>query len=344
MAVKADGRLIGIERVPHCLASGSVVHGLPVLDNRRRRPHGGIQLQARIQTGVERGTVEVEDAPRRVGHIGHEFLDELADLLVHPVLMPFVPSILIGVALEPIEPKRVQTLLELGELFRRCENVLLLVEPGPPDAAGVAHDRDEQLAHQVATEDERVDVVELRGIQELSVGGLRAVDVTRVEEASGFGLEVPLFTEQTHLYSPCIWGASSPTSRYHFFRSPTFARIFHPKLFGFVSIRASASSTCCATRSFSWSDSCGYAAAICLTLARFMVSVRHQPQSPAHTPATSPTLIVSPSRSPSGCSRSSMIVSMTSFSLICTICIFCISISASGMVSSSCSSRDADAE
>src|SRR5581483_4811437 len=186
--------------------------------------------------------------------------------------------------------------------------------------------------HQVASEDERVDLVEPGGVEELPVGGLRTVDVTRVEESRRLGGGLALARPQRHAYSSSITGASSPTSRYHFFRSPTRARILQPSDFGSASIRASESETCSATRAFSSSDSCGYEAAICSTFLRFIGSVRHQPQSRAHTAATREMLMVSPSVSPSGCSSRSMMVSTMSFSLISTICIFCMSISASGIV------------
>jgi len=70
-----------------------------------------------------------------------------------------------------------------------------------------------------------------------------------------------------------------------------------------------------------------------------MVTVRHKPQSAAHRRETRGRFTVSLSPAPNGCSSRSIIVSITSFSLIFTICIFSSSISASGRVSESTSSR-----
>ena len=76
-------------------------------------------------------------------------------------------------------------------------------------------------------------------------------------------------------------------------------------------------------------------------LHRFIVIVRHSPQSLLHKPAMRGTLIVSVSSLPSACSRSSISVSITSFSLSWMICIFSRRSSASGIVGLSFSSRPA---
>src|SRR5436309_212000 len=62
--MQPHGRLVLLERVRDGLTPGAVVDRLSVLDQRRRRPHRGVELQACIEARVERRAVEVEDAPR----------------------------------------------------------------------------------------------------------------------------------------------------------------------------------------------------------------------------------------------------------------------------------------
>ena len=75
------------------------------------------------------------------------------------------------------------------------------LETGSPRASDFPDDRDQELAHQVAAEDQGVDLVELRGVQELPIGRLRAVDIAGVEEARGFSARFPFF-QKSGIRSP----------------------------------------------------------------------------------------------------------------------------------------------
>src|SRR5215207_1455033 len=77
VAVEPYGGLVPPERIGHRLRACAVVNRLPVLDHGCRRPYRGVQLQTRVQARVERGAMEVEDGPRRVGNLGHHLRDHL---------------------------------------------------------------------------------------------------------------------------------------------------------------------------------------------------------------------------------------------------------------------------
>ena len=70
--------------------------------------------------------------------------------------------------------------------------MVLALQTRATRAAGLAHDRDQQLAHQVTTEHECVDLVELRRVQELPICRLGSMDVARVEQTRRLAPGPPL--------------------------------------------------------------------------------------------------------------------------------------------------------
>jgi hypothetical protein len=117
-------------------------------------------------------------------------------------LVSFVLPVLVGIALEPVVPQRLQALLELSELLGTLKMVLLALEARPPAPSGIPDDGDEKLPHEVPPEHQRVDLVELRGVQELAVRDLRAVDVRGIEDSGGFSRLLSLLGEQAHPSPP----------------------------------------------------------------------------------------------------------------------------------------------